>query len=564
MARQIKFDDTLLLKGEKIVIDNGTNDGVIKSRNGTLQIDGNLIVTGDVTSVESEIVTIADNILLINSNVTGTPTEDGGIEIERGTELNKSLLWNETDDKWTVGSESFVAGTFEGNLTGDSAGTHTGAVIGDLTGASAGVHTGAVIGNLTGDVTGTVSSIANHTTSDLAEGSNLYFTDARIDTHLNVSGATANQVLEWTGTDYAWVANSGSSGSHYTDSDVQTLFQSYSFHILPDVDDTIDIGSASKKIRDLYVSENSIHIGNNTLRTSGSNLLLNGEDVMDYANFKNKPTTLAGYGITDGGGIKYPLRVQMYEFNAPFSWVNSGRNDLMPGQANTVNNKTQRVQVSDAQVKYGTHSKIMRYSNNQPQDSTIESYSIIPGAEQYNNHDANQELYGMDTFTQEFWAYFDNNSQDHMQHILTCNIGSSVGQTVNGLNDFELTNYQERYGIFYDPDVGGGRVYHMITNQDNTPNRYVDGFTLNETWVHYAYVRNQDEVKLFINGTLLATIDLLSTEIEYDNNNQKWDFQPYTIEKFGMNNFGTTYINQYRLTLEALYTTNFTPGDLSL
>ncbi len=83
-------------------------------------------------------------------------------------------------------------------------------------------------------------------------------------------------------------------GADYTDSDVETLFQSYDFHILPDVDNTIDIGSATKKIRDLYVSENSIHIGNNTLRTSGTNLLLNGEDVMDYANFKNKPTSGSG------------------------------------------------------------------------------------------------------------------------------------------------------------------------------------------------------------------------------------------------------------------------------
>ena len=36
--------------------------------------------------------------------------------------------------------------------------------------------------NLQGNVTGTVSSLANHTTSDLAEGTNLYYTNARFDT----------------------------------------------------------------------------------------------------------------------------------------------------------------------------------------------------------------------------------------------------------------------------------------------------------------------------------------------------------------------------------------------
>lgn len=40
--------------------------------------------------------------------------------------------------------------------------------------------TGNVSGNLTGDVTGTVSSLSNHDTGDLAEGTNLYYTDARV------------------------------------------------------------------------------------------------------------------------------------------------------------------------------------------------------------------------------------------------------------------------------------------------------------------------------------------------------------------------------------------------
>ena len=35
------------------------------------------------------------------------------------------------------------------------------------------------IGDVTGDVTGTVSDISNHTTTDLSEGTNLYFTNAR-------------------------------------------------------------------------------------------------------------------------------------------------------------------------------------------------------------------------------------------------------------------------------------------------------------------------------------------------------------------------------------------------
>ena len=47
-------------------------------------------------------------------------------------------------------------------------------------------------------------------TDALAEGStNLYYTDARVDTHLNQSNPTAGYVLSWNGSDYAWVAQTG-------------------------------------------------------------------------------------------------------------------------------------------------------------------------------------------------------------------------------------------------------------------------------------------------------------------------------------------------------------------
>ena len=47
------------------------------------------------------------------------------------------------------------------------------------------------VGNLVGDVTGTVSSIANHTTANLTENTNLYYTDARANSAIDarVTGA---------------------------------------------------------------------------------------------------------------------------------------------------------------------------------------------------------------------------------------------------------------------------------------------------------------------------------------------------------------------------------------
>jgi len=65
--------------------------------------------------------------------------------------------------------------------------------------------------------------LANKSTDDLTEGTNLYYTDARVDTHLNQTGSiTSGYVLSWNGTDYAWVAQSGGSGSDGASIDLGT------------------------------------------------------------------------------------------------------------------------------------------------------------------------------------------------------------------------------------------------------------------------------------------------------------------------------------------------------
>ena len=66
-----------------------------------LTVSGNLTVSGSVTTVNTETINLADNIILINSNATGTPTEDGGIEVERGDSPNVSLIWDESAGRWS-------------------------------------------------------------------------------------------------------------------------------------------------------------------------------------------------------------------------------------------------------------------------------------------------------------------------------------------------------------------------------------------------------------------------------------------------------------------------------
>ena len=70
------------------------------SGTGTVVIDGSLTVTGVTTTVNTETINLADNIILLNSNATGTVTAHAGIEIERGDAANVLFQWNETADDW--------------------------------------------------------------------------------------------------------------------------------------------------------------------------------------------------------------------------------------------------------------------------------------------------------------------------------------------------------------------------------------------------------------------------------------------------------------------------------
>ena len=69
---------------------------------GNLQVGGNLNVIGTVNSVNTTQINIEDNKVKLNSTFSGTPTTDAGIVVERGLETDVEILWNETNDKWTL------------------------------------------------------------------------------------------------------------------------------------------------------------------------------------------------------------------------------------------------------------------------------------------------------------------------------------------------------------------------------------------------------------------------------------------------------------------------------
>lgn len=112
LARLAAFDST-----DTVRIGDSGNDA-------SVEIRGNLTVTGTTTTVNTETINLADNIILLNSNLAdnGTST-DGGIEIKRGASGdNASLFWDESASRWVMndGTTSYQIPTADTQRTAES------------------------------------------------------------------------------------------------------------------------------------------------------------------------------------------------------------------------------------------------------------------------------------------------------------------------------------------------------------------------------------------------------------------------------------------------------------
>lgn len=176
-------------------------------------VAGNFTVQGTTTTVESNTVAVADNILTLNSDTTGSPTQNAGIEVERGDEANTQLRWNEGSDKWTFTNDGAVYYPIAVNTDDLTEGStnqyHTTARVRGSISASSG--TGVSYNSTTGTISlGSIpnNSLANNSitingasvvlggsrtlgTDDIAEGGNQYFTTARARGAVSASGSIA-------------------------------------------------------------------------------------------------------------------------------------------------------------------------------------------------------------------------------------------------------------------------------------------------------------------------------------------------------------------------------------
>lgn len=154
----VTFADATLtgdLIGPSVFCIDPGGDGI---PNGQVVIKGDLRVDGTTTTLNTTELTVEDNIVILNSNVTGTPSVDAGIEVERGILTNVRFLWDESEFYWTTGA--FPIHSTGANNSGSGAGK---GFIGNLEGNAdtATEWDNPLTLNLTGDVTGTVTFDGN-------------------------------------------------------------------------------------------------------------------------------------------------------------------------------------------------------------------------------------------------------------------------------------------------------------------------------------------------------------------------------------------------------------------
>ena len=130
-------------------------------------LSGNLTVNGTQTTVNTETLYLEDNIITLNYGTSGAPSENAGLQVDRGSSADVFFRYNETDDKWEFTND----GSNYKKLIEDSDGITEGSTNLFFTNARADAR------------------IAATDTDSITEGSsNLYHTTARARAAISVAG----------------------------------------------------------------------------------------------------------------------------------------------------------------------------------------------------------------------------------------------------------------------------------------------------------------------------------------------------------------------------------------
>ena len=162
----------------------------VKTFSSNVIMSGNLTVNGTTTSLQTTNSEIKDALIELGNGTSGSPSNDAGLVIERGSSANAFIGWDESEDKFIVGTGNFV-GTDTGNLSISSGTLVASTFEGNLT------------GNVTGDVTGNTSGSAGSCTGNSATATEATNVTASANNSTDetvypvfVDGATGTQGIE--------------------------------------------------------------------------------------------------------------------------------------------------------------------------------------------------------------------------------------------------------------------------------------------------------------------------------------------------------------------------------
>ena len=235
-----------------------------KTFSNNVVVTGDLTVNGTTTTLNTTNSVVKDALIELGNGTSGSPANDAGLVIERGSSNNAFIGWDESVDKFAIGT-----GTFTGATTGDltlSTATLVGNLEGNVTGNCSGTSGGFTAGNASNLNSGTVP------VARLADDS---ITEAKLDIH---NAPTTGHVLKYTSNGLEWAA-AGAGGENN-----QNAFS----NIAVSGQNTVAADSATDTVT--YVAGSNVTI---TTDSSG--------DTVTFASTDTNTTYSAGSGLSLSG-----------------------------------------------------------------------------------------------------------------------------------------------------------------------------------------------------------------------------------------------------------------------
>ena len=153
-------------------------------------ISGNLTVQGTETSVDTNNLVVNDAIITIASGQTGTPSQDAGIEVERGDSANALFFWDESADRWTHKIAGGTEYAFHTKETDIALGTDTsGNYVATITAGNGITGSSAAEGG-----TPTIAVAAGNS-QVVSNSSGVFVDESNLNIH-NLSGYVANENID--------------------------------------------------------------------------------------------------------------------------------------------------------------------------------------------------------------------------------------------------------------------------------------------------------------------------------------------------------------------------------